>query len=107
MVEIVPYEPVRHGRLRRGSLKRRMRIDRPDAGIKPRIRYSPQPHPAIVVRYVLHEVVDRVPGIRALIDVVRLQGVDDLRPVIYEYAFRMPPAADILVCENVSVVFEQ
>src|SRR5205823_3315036 len=64
----------------------------------------PEADPAVVVRDCLDEIRDGVVGVGALVDVVGLERIDELRPVVNEYPFRMAQPPDVLVCEDIAVL---
>ncbi len=107
VVEVVGApEPFRDGRLRRDGLERRVRVDRPGRRVEPRIRDAPHPDATAIVRNGLHQEVDRVPRVGALVDPGRFRPAHVLGPDVDELALRHEPAADVLVREDVAAVLE-
>ena len=99
-VIVVAQELILRRRLRRRGLQRGMRADHPHRHFPSVPRDAPLAHAAIVVRDVLHEPVDRVPRIRAL---VRLRRALHVRNVVDELALRLELSARVLVDEDVAL----
>ena len=68
VIDVVAQVIIGHGRLRRHGHQRGMRIDHAGRGVKTGLRNAPHADLAGVSRDILHQPVDGVPGIRALVD---------------------------------------
>ncbi len=75
VVEIIAQEHVGRGSLLGGRFHRRMSLDRPHDSRPAAVRNAEHPGAAIVVRDVLQQPVDRIIGVRALVDRTRILPV--------------------------------
>ena len=71
MQRVVAIEHVGHRSLRRNRLQRRMRIDHAHGREESRVRDAVHAHVAVVVAHVLDQPLDGVPGVSALVGVLR------------------------------------
>lgn len=69
--------------------------------VETRIGDSPDADLAIVAGDVFEQPIDRVVSVAALIDLIGIHFVGDLRPNIFEVPFGHPPASDILIHKDV------
>ena len=106
VMPVVAGEPIRHRGLRRGRLQCRVGIDHPGRRVEARIGDPPHADPAVVVGHVLDQPIDRVVGVRALVDVGGLLLAVAMRPHVLELALRHPSAADVLVGDDIAVAAE-
>ena len=105
MEEVVAHPRVGHRRLRRDRLERGMRIHAGDPREPPRIRHAHHADLAAVVRHVLHQPVDRVPGVGRLVHALRVLRVVQ-RAVHDEQTIGAVAAAHVLGHEDVAVLGE-
>jgi len=103
VVEVVAFEPLGNGRLRRAALQGGMRIDHSNRCVKAGIRNADQPRAPVVVRHVLDQPVNRVPGVGRL---VRAGRAPDVGHVVHELALGLELPARILVDEDVALFGE-
>ena len=71
MQRVVAIEHVGHRGLRRNGLQRRMRIDHAHGREEARVRDAVHAHVAVVVAHVLDQPLDGIPGVGALVGVLR------------------------------------
>ena len=104
VMHVVAEPIVTHRRLRGCRFQRRMRINDCLGRVVSGIGNAPHSDPAIVVRNVFDEPVDRVVGVRALIDVCRsrLLGLEWSHP--FEIALRHESSTHILINKDVAFV---
>src|SRR5581483_1326565 len=102
MICVVAHEKVGHGRLRRRSLERRMRIN--DAGRceESGIRNPPDSGFAVVVGNVFQQPVNAVIGVTAVVDVFVGFLLVDVRPHLGEGSFRHVSATHVLKHKDVA-----
>src|ERR1039457_5862826 len=103
---IVTVSNVAHGGLRRHGFQRRMRIDEAERRIKTGIRNAPDPYFTVVVRNVLHQPVNGVVGIGAVVKILRVREMRFVRSNIDERTFGEITSADVLIYENESFLGE-
>ena len=100
VMEIVADEPIGNRRLRRGALERGVRVDHARRRVKARIGNAHHADFAVVVRHLLHQPIDRVVGIGALINVPR----PGLHLLVWthvdKFAFRTVAPAHVLQHED-------
>src|SRR6266550_3228874 len=100
MEEVVAHPAVAQRRLGADRLECRMRADG-GHGSEPAItRYAEHAYPAAVIRHLLHEPVDRVVGVGALVG-ARMPRVE--RSVHVERSLGAVAAADVLKHEDIAV----
>ena len=107
VVAVVADPPVGHGRLGRHDLHGGMGADQGVGGVETGRRDAPYAHAAVVIGHVLQQPVDRIVGIRALVDVgfrrlVRVVGTHGL-----ELPFGHHAAAHVLVHDDVPLAGEE
>ena len=99
VMEVVAHEPVRNGCLWRCGLERGMRIDHAHRRVEAGIGDAEHANVAVVVRNVLHEPVDGVVGVGALVDFFRaLVWIE--RADVNVITFGAIAAADVLRDED-------
>ena len=106
VVPVVARKPVGDRRLGRGGLQGRVGVDHPARRVEARVGDPPQADPAVVVRHVLDQPVDRVKRVAALVDVARTALLGPMGGHIDELALRHPAPAHVLVDEDVSLLAE-
>ena len=106
VMEVVPDEPVRDRGLRRDRLERRVGTRQGRRRVETRIRHAQDSDPAVVVRDVLDQPLDRVPRIAAFVDVLGPLFVRIVWAHIHELALAHVAAADVLEGQYVARVDE-
>ena len=97
---VVAQVVVGDGRLRRNRLQRGVRVDHPRRHVEAGIRDPPHPDAPVVAGHVLHQPVDRVPGVRALVDVLARGLCRVVRPHLDPVAVRHVAPAHVLVGDD-------
>jgi len=80
VADVVAHEPVGDGSLRRNGLHRRMGAETAHHGVEARIGTAGETHPAVVVRHMFHEPLDRIVAVRRFVRlaVSRRADMDEL-----------------------------
>ena len=82
--EVVADKPLRHRRLGRARLHRRVRIDRALRGVEAGIGYAVNARPAVVIRDLLQQPFHRVVRVAGFVGVLRCFLVRLVRPDMLE-----------------------
>ena len=100
VVIVIPDEIVRDRSLGGGGDYRRVRVDRAQRRVEPRIRDPRNADFSVVVGNVVKEPFDRIVGIRRFVGIARLfVRIDGTQ--LDPFAFRIPSAANILIHEDI------
>ncbi len=102
---VVANPAVDHRALRDRRLQRRMRIDLRRERQEAKVGGADRADLAVGLGHILHQPVDGVVGVGALVDPAVVERPGD-RPVHHERAFRIVEAADVLLDDDVTVVDE-
>ena len=106
VIEVVPHEPIRDRRLGRRGFQRRMRIDHAHRRVEARIRNPEDPHFAVVIGSILHQPIDGVKGVGALVRLLwPLVGIE--RSHVHILAFRAIAPAHVLRHKDEPVLRER
>ncbi len=103
-VEVVALEPVHDGRLGRDGLQGRVARQHARGGVEGRVADAPLADFPVVVLHVLHQPVDGVVGVRALVHGRAAGGA--LGPHVHEVPLGHHPAPHILVDEDEALLLE-
>ena len=105
MISVVAVAHVAHGGLRRDRLQRRMRVHQAEGGEKSGIRNAPDTGLSVIIRHILNEPIDGVPGIGALVGIFPAVEVHLVGRDVDECSLGQIAAAHILIHHDEALFF--